>query len=130
MEAVLRAAPPGTLATSAWTLVEFTSALARLERMKRLEGSANDVARELDAHARSIYTVFEPTKEAYELARALLLHDPQLGLRGPDALHLAIVARHGETLHTLDRTLLACATALGVPATDAGVLPPSSRPGA
>lgn len=93
--------------------------------MKQLEGSAHDVARELEAHAHRIYAVLEPTTEDYELARALLLHDPQLGLRGPDALHLANAARHGETLHTLDRSLLACATALGVPATDAAVLPPS-----
>lgn len=118
---MIRAAPPGTLATSAWTLVEFTSALARFERMKRLKGSANDVVRELDAHARSVYAVLEPATEEYELARALLLHDTQLGLRGPDALHLATAVRHGETLYTLDRTVLACAHALGVPATDAGV---------
>lgn len=98
--------------------------------MKQLEGKANDVARELDAHARTIYTILEPATDDYELARALLLHDPQLGLRGPDALHLAAVTRHGETLHTLDRTLLACATALGIPATDASVLRPSPRPGA
>jgi predicted nucleic acid-binding protein len=98
--------------------------------MKQLEGDANDIARELDRHARSVYVMLEPSAEEFELARALLLHDPQLGLRGPDALHLATVTRHGETLHTLDRTLLFCATARGVPATDAGVLPPSSRSGA
>lgn len=54
---------------------------------------------------------------------------------GPAALHLAIVERHGETLHTLDRRLLACAAALRIPATDAGIriavpfgLAPPSKP--
>jgi uncharacterized protein len=108
--------------TSGWTLVEFTSALARLDRMKRLEGDVRAIAGALEEHARSIYAILELTGEDYEVARGLLLHDPSLGLRGPDALHLAIAWRHGETLYTLDQALLECAAALRIPATDAGIL--------
>ena len=95
--------------------------------MNQLQGDARAIADALEEHARSIYTILEPTGEDYEVARALLLHDPHLGLRGPDALHLAIAKRHGETLHTLDRTLLDCAAALRIPATDAGILSTGPR---
>ena len=90
--------------------------------MDLLESAPRTIHEALEAHARDVYTILEPTPEDFQLARELLLHDPGLGLRGPDALHLAIARRHHETLHTLDRTLLGCAHALGIPATHAGIL--------
>ncbi len=120
----MRAAPPGALITSAWTLVEFTSALTRLSRMDQLEGDPRLIVDALEAHARDVYVILQPDLEDFHAAREYLLHDPRLGLRGPDALHLAVANRHGETLYTLDRQLLECAIALGVPSTDAGLLEP------
>ena len=66
--------------------------------------------------------ILQPDLEDFQAAREYLLHAPRLVLRGPDALHLAVAKRYGETLYTLDRQLLECATALGVGATDAGLL--------
>lgn len=88
-----------------------------------LEGDALTIARALDEHSRNVYVLLELNNEDFAVARALMLHDPELGLRGPDALHLAVTQRHGETLYTLDTKLLACAAALGIPATHGGILP-------
>lgn len=108
--------------TSTWTLVEFASALTRLKRTNRLEGDPPVIVATLESHARNVYRILNPDSHDFLSARELLLHDPRLGLRGPDALHLAVVKRQGETLYTLDRRLLECACALAIPATDAGVL--------
>ena len=122
VQAILRAAPPGTLATSDWTIAEFTSALTRLYREDALD-DPRVVGDELLAHTASVYTVLDVKPVAFRSTRDLLLYDPSLNLRGPDALHLAIVRRNDETLYTLDRKLLDCAAALGIPATNAGLLP-------
>lgn len=121
MQAVLQAASPGTLLTSSWALLEFTSALARLRRMQRFEGDSLAIQRALDEHARYLYTITDPTPADFLKARKLLLQDTGLGLRGDDALHLAISARLGETIYTLDRKLLDCAAALGIRATNTGI---------
>lgn len=122
VDKVIRAAPASTLVTSTWTLVEFASALTRLKRMNQLEGDPRLIAATLETHARNVYVILHPDSQDFRIARDLLLHDLRLGLRGPDALHLALVKRHAETLYTLDLKLLECAQALGIPATDAGVL--------
>ena len=90
--------------------------------MNHLEGDPKAIQETLDEHARYIFTITDPVPADYQLARALLLHDPSLGLRGPDAVDLAITARHHETIYTLDRALLDCANALNIPATNAGIL--------
>lgn len=123
VQAILRAAPPGTLHTSDWTIAEFTSALTRLYR----EGALDDphvVSNELLAHTKNVYTVVEIYPADFRRAHELLLYDPGLNLRGPDALHLAIVRRENEILYSLDRKLLDCAAALDITASDAGLLPP------
>ncbi len=122
MEAVLRSAPPRTLTISSWTLVEFASTLAGLARMGTLEGDPRVIQQALEEHAKHVYLVHDSNAEDHELARDLLLRDPGLGLRGPDALHLAIAARRDEIIYTLDRALLTCAKVLNIPATSAGIL--------
>lgn len=123
VERVIRAAAPGELVTSEWALVEFASAVARLVRSGALDGDPQVLLGALETHTRDVYVVVTPERGDHATARAMLVADPHLGLRGPDALHLALAWRHGEVLHTLDRKLLACARALGVAATDAGLLP-------
>lgn len=122
VEEIIRAASPNALVTSTWTLVEFASALTRLKRMNHLEGDPRHIVATLEAHARSVYVIFHPDSQDFQVARELLLHELRLPLRGPDALHLAVVLRQAETLYTLDQKLLECAQVLGIPATDAGVL--------
>lgn len=89
--------------------------------MNQLESEPLAIQQALDDHARYLYTITDPAPEDYQQARELLHHDPNRGLRGGDALHLAIAARLGETIYTLDRKLLESATALGIPATNAGI---------
>jgi len=108
--------------TSTWTLVEFASVVARLKRTNQLDGDLRVIVATLETHAREVYRILHPDSHDFRIARELLLYDLRLGLRGPGALHLAVAARQGETLYTLDRPLLACAQALGIPATDGGVL--------
>lgn len=48
-------------------------------------------------------------------AAAALAQHHKSGLRSGDALHLAIAADHGATLHTLDRRLAQAGPLLGVP---------------
>ena len=119
---MIRAAPTGSLAISDLTLVEFADALARLTRMGVLAGDRHAVQHALQDHARHALARLELRPSTYALATEVLLAEPSLGLRAADALHLAVAAEHGETLCTLDRTLLSAAANLGVDATDAGVL--------
>lgn len=90
--------------------------------MNQLVSEPLVIQERLEEHARYVYSMTDPTTEDYRHARELLLQDPSLGLRGGDALHLAIAARHGETVYTLDRKLLNGAAELGIPATSAGIL--------
>lgn len=67
------------------------------------------------------YRMLSPVNEDFQEATRLLLPRTDLGLRGPDALHLAVAKRHGLILYTLDKPLLRAAAALGVLASDAGI---------
>lgn len=57
-----------------------------------------------------------PAGDRHLRAAARIVDQYALGLRGGDALHLAICADYGATLCTLDERLLQAAPALGVPA--------------
>jgi len=81
----------------------------------------------LEGHVGRGFVRLEIRPPTFVLAADLLLADPALGLRAADALHLAVAAEHGETLVTLDRTLLQAARAVGIDATDGGVLDPDPR---
>ncbi len=121
VEAFLSRALPGTLEVSDWTGVEFASLLARDVRMGNMHvQAATSVLNRFLRDAR-LYQVLTPTGGDFQEATRLLLPRTDLGLRGPDALHLAIAKRRKLTLYTLDKTLLRAAEALGVPASDAGI---------
>ncbi len=121
VEVVLQEAAAGSLLLSSWTCVEFVSMLGRLSRMKALR-DPQPLRKAFEDDARRVYVVVEPVPADYRVAADLLLRDVELGLRGPDALHLAIARAHEAPLVTLDRSLLNAARALGIDATDAGVL--------
>jgi uncharacterized protein len=108
--------PTGELAISRWTEVEFASLLARDVRM----GSIGEVeARDADALFADVvlhsFTVLLPSAADYELARNYLFNFAS-GLRGGDALHLAVAAnRRAETIYSLDKTMITAGKILGLP---------------
>jgi predicted nucleic acid-binding protein len=119
---VLRGAEASTLRVSDLTVVEIAGALARLARMGHLVGDARRVQHALDAHLGRGLERLAVAAHHHDLAAELLLHRPALGLRTNDALHLAVAADHHETLMTLDQRFLEAARALGLDASDAGLL--------
>ena len=121
VETFLGCAPLGTLAISYWTNVEFASLLARDVRMGNINLKTARRVQERFLQDAEFYQVLSPTSEDFQEAMRLLLPHTDLGLRGPDAFHLAIAKRRGLTLYTLDKPLLRAAEALGVPASDAGI---------
>lgn len=102
------------LLISDFAAAEVASALSRLVRMALLTGA--------DASAR--LADFDAWRAAMSLPVDIAASDARLayiyarrfdiGLRAPDALHLAIVRRLDATLVTLDRRLATAARELGV----------------
>jgi predicted nucleic acid-binding protein len=123
VEMSLRQAEPGTLVVSDWTEVEFASLLSRDVRMGNMLAETattvlNRFSQDTDL---GFYQLLTPTREDFREATRLLLLETSLGLRGPDAIHLALAKHQGATLYTLDKTLLRAAEALGIAANDAGI---------
>jgi uncharacterized protein len=108
--------PAGQIAISTWTHVEFCSMLAREVRLDTFDAATAEViAGRLQAVTEASLTVWLPDNADYELARTYLLRH-ETNLRGPDALHLAIAAnRRTSAIYTLDRSMLAGGTVLGLP---------------
>ena len=122
IEAFIKNAAGGSVAISEWTAVEFASLLARKQRMGELAASLiPQIMNRFDQDINYRYEVLTPQSTDYSLTRQLILHDPNLGLRGPDGLHLAIASRCKLTLYTLDKTLLKAAHALNIEADNAGI---------
>lgn len=120
---VLQGLGVGQLVLSAWTQTEFASLLARKLRMGELTPSqAQQVMSSFEQDLQTSLLVIEPAGRDFVAASALCLRDPALGLRGPDALHLAVATNHNLPIYTLDKTFIHAATALGHTASDAGVV--------
>lgn len=113
VENFLAAQPPGTLAISQWTRVEFASVMAREVRMNFLDAAtAGNLVREFDAIAEDSLHVLIPAAVDFDLARDFVINFATR-LRGPDALHLAIARNNGvEEILTLDDGLLFAAKML------------------
>jgi uncharacterized protein len=103
------------LATSHWTRVEFSSLFAREVRMGGLESEAARIANgRFEATLQGTFVVYLPTIADFDLAKQYLEHY-RTGLRGGDALHLAIAAnREVDTIHSLDDGLLKAGATLGL----------------
>lgn len=107
----------GTLAISQWTRVEFASLVAREVRMKNFTPQiAGMILEEFEALINQSCQIWLPQAADYELARKFVMNFDS-GLRGGDALHLAIAKNHGASLLlTLDESLLNAAGLFDMPA--------------
>jgi predicted nucleic acid-binding protein len=117
VEAFLTKQAIGSLAISQWTRVEFCSLVAREVRMKHFSTQvAEAVIAEFETLVQESCQVWLPEAADYGLARTLLTRFDS-GLRGGDALHLAIARNHGaDKVLTLDEGLLKSARLLEIPA--------------
>jgi uncharacterized protein len=110
------AAADEVVAISDWVLTEVASALSAKVRMRAL--SAIDRRRAAEAFelmvARSFTTL--PVTSAAFAAAAVFAEQHRSGIRAGDALHLAVAAAAGATVHTLDKGLVRSAKAVGVAA--------------
>lgn len=107
---------PEQLVISDWTVTEFSAALSMKVRMRQLAAEARaDVAAMFTSLVRETFTVFTVAGEDFRVA-ARLADAHESGLRAGDALHLGIVANHGEQLLSLDRVQVKAAIAAGISA--------------
>lgn len=106
----------GEAAISAWTMVEFASLLARAVRIGRFdERAARSASKDLDALVETSFDVVLPGADDYALARDYV-GNFATGLRGPDALHLAVARNRGASaIYSLDKGLLRAGRLLGLP---------------
>jgi predicted nucleic acid-binding protein len=104
------------LAISPWVVTETSAALSIKCRIGQISSSDRNHAIALFRRlAGTAFAMLEIGPADFQAAAELAdRHDT--GLRAGDALHLAIAARHGARLHTLDRDLAKAARALGVAA--------------
>lgn len=111
----LENAAPGSLALSSWSHAELTSAIGRLVRMKLMRPSvATRTLSTFRNWASKAFVTINPTRADFDRA-ALMLDNFAMGLRAPDALHLAIVAnRRDLTLVTFDAGLSSAARKLDI----------------
>jgi uncharacterized protein len=109
--------PADELTVSEWTRAEFVSAIGIRARRGGLEkGVARDIVRAFYQLADESLRVMVPEREDFLLScRYLERFEP--GLRGGDALHLAMALNHGaRELYSLDQVLVKSAQRLKIKA--------------
>jgi hypothetical protein len=118
VEDFVRSLRTGLLATSAWTRVEFSSLVSRQVRMHELdEDQATAVQTRFEQLLAESFRTFIPRAADYDTA-TMFLRNHRSGLRGGDALHLA-VAHNQKVLmvYSLDVRMVEAARMLGIRAT-------------
>jgi predicted nucleic acid-binding protein len=103
-------------AVSHWTMVEFSSLIAREVRMGGLDvQTATRADARFESMVNESFSVLLPNADDFGLAKRYLGRF-ETGLRAGDALHLAIANNHrAEVIYTLDRTLLDAGKILNLP---------------
>ncbi|HAI59255.1 MAG TPA: VapC toxin family PIN domain ribonuclease [Xanthomonadaceae bacterium] len=106
--------PAGALHTSGWVQAEYASALALKQRTGQLDAAQAATAMTLFSAAAEHACRRVSVEEVDFALASRLVADPSSGLRAGDALHLAMAARQGLALVTLDSTLAKAAQRFGV----------------
>lgn len=107
---------PEDLVVSDWVATEFSAALSMKVRMRQLDAATRaDVLAVFTKLMRETFTVLPVGRADFRTA-ARLADAHASGLRAGDALHLGIVANHGERLLSLDRVQVQAAVAAGISA--------------
>jgi predicted nucleic acid-binding protein len=102
------------LVVSDYAAAEVASAMSRLIRMDRmLVSTASDRLVDFDAWRAGMTDTIDMVTHDSRLANTYVRRF-ELGLRAPDALHIAICRSLGLRLVTLDRRLAAAARQLGI----------------
>lgn len=102
---------------SSWTLAELSNVFARRARAGELDAKQHDLAlAAVERLTQSFGRV--PLGDVDVLAASRMVDRWDVGVRAPDAIHLAIARRHGCDLVTFDRGMQAAARAFGVPLVD------------
>lgn len=107
--------PEADRAISHWVRVEFAAMLARDVRLGTISPEQTAAwGSTFESMASRSFVVLLPEAADFDLARSLV-GNARSGLRGPDALHLAIARNHGATVfYSLDKQLFGIARSLGL----------------
>jgi len=116
VEAFVATLSPEAFTVSHWTMVEFSSLIAREVRMGRLDaGAATRANARFEEVVDASFTVLLPSADDFGLARQYL-GKAETGLRAGDALHLAVANNHRVTaIYSLDKVLLKAGKILRLP---------------
>jgi uncharacterized protein len=96
-----------------WCVVEVSSVISTQVRIGAItQQDAQKIFTNFDAWRANLEDI--ETSAVDMAAAAQFVRRPDLALRGPDALHIAIASRLGAKLLTFDAKMAAAATALGV----------------
>ena len=99
---------------SSWTIAEFSSAVAARLRAKSVtDREAAEALALFDRWVNGVSSVAVVTDDDIR-ASAFMVRRPNIALKTPDALHIAICRRLGRQLATIDAQMALAATALGV----------------
>lgn len=99
-------------------LLEFASTISRMVRERKLDDERSKAIHvAFDDWSRKISRPLAVTRSMFAAAR-IIVERPSLGVRGPDALHLALATETGLPFATFDARLRAAAEALGLAIVD------------